>query len=84
MTTAMGNPRYAGWDGLDYWRYQAVETPGGNVRLWYLTPGETVWQIGHTVQTGDRMSFDEVAALMRLYTVGRVSRAEYNERLVIA
>lgn len=74
-------PRYAEWNGLDYWKFQAVETLGGNVRLWYLMPGEKVWQIGHTIPVNGRMSFGSVADLMRRYTLGLMSYAEYNELL---
>lgn len=80
MSTAT-SPRYAEWCGLDYWRYQAVETPNGNVRLWYLMPGESVWQIGHTIPVNGRMGFGVVAELMRRYTLGELSHAEYNELL---
>jgi hypothetical protein len=74
----LADVRYWDFDGLDGWRYQAVETVNGNLRLWYLMPGETRWEIGHTKLVNGRMGLGAAAELMRRYVLGELSYDEYN------
>jgi hypothetical protein len=77
----MTTPRFWEWNGICDYRYQAVETADGGLRLWFLMPGETVWEIGHTKRVNGRMALSSAADVMQRFTLGIISHADYNEIL---
>jgi hypothetical protein len=57
-------------------RYQAIQESDNRIRLWFLIPGETVWDIGHTIDHGS-MPANDAAAIMRRFIMGDIDVSEY-------
>ena len=67
--------RYWEWTNRGY-RFQAIQETGNRIRLWYLMPGYSVWEIGHTIDHGS-MPASDAAAIMRRFITGDIDVCEY-------
>jgi hypothetical protein len=58
-----------------------IKESGNRIRLWFLMPGETMWEIGHTIDHGS-MPARDAAGIMRKFLMGDIDVAEYRKAFV--
>lgn len=64
------------------WRYQIIALPTlHRMQIWYLIPGQTVWEVGHGKDIPADWSPQNVATAMTSFVTGHLTWEEYNELL---
>ncbi len=69
------NGKFWEWSKQGF-RYQAIQESDNRIRLWFLMPGESVWEVGHTIDHGS-MPARDAAAIMRRFIMGDIDVSEY-------
>jgi hypothetical protein len=64
------------------YRYQIIELPSlHKLQLWYLAPGRTVWEVGHSKEIPAGHTAKHTAEVMRGWITGVLTAAQYRQLL---